>query len=92
MYVCVCDFNGVSVRCVCVCVWFVCDFVWFVCFVCLLCMCILCLCLFLINSMNRFFLNLFCIRGKIILLSVYIDGRISLSFPSCSSSSFPKVF
>jgi hypothetical protein len=48
--------------------------------------------LFLMNSVNRFRLNLFCNKSKVILLSVYIASRLSLSCPSCSSSNFYKAF
>jgi hypothetical protein len=48
--------------------------------------------LFLISSIKRFRLNLFCNKSKVILLSVYIATRLSLSCPSCSSSNFSKTF
>ena len=54
--------------------------------------CVSAIILFLMNSVNRFRLNLFCNKSKVILLSVYIASRLSLSCPSCSSSNFYKAF
>ena len=48
--------------------------------------------LFLIYSINRFRLNLFCSKSEVILLSVYIAKRFSLSRPSWSPYNFSNTF
>ena len=54
--------------------------------------CVSAIILFLMDSMNRLRLNLFCNKSKVILLSVFIATHLSLSCPSWSSCNFSKTF